>query len=386
MWIPGVVGLEVVILRHLLFSLCPVGCRSSIVASRNWAKESWDCPEEAELDKAWHRITTAKQAKDAAKKLWKYRRRPPRVELLLPHQVEPATSILATLMSRRHLELTKFLPQRNQLPQQRDKDDSKPQSEDSDVVTKSDKEALNATSRATDVGKETRSGASAPDTSVAHVSGSAVKSSSYAASAEADDVHQHGTADEGLVPLQGTSKPSATSTKLGKPRMSNTGAPAATSSETDPSYDWLFKTETGLKDSHQLLWPERPDKPWSVSLTTGLDEHGKAMFGSTRDDRQKALASGDVEKHQEFLKHMSLTESNSPLEATALGHGFIPESDRVAAVDLEKRLTSSFPHIAFMARQPIDLAEKMLPRCDVCASTLLVVLAERLAGRVWWFH
>ena len=41
MWIPGVVGLAVVVLHHLVFSLCSVGCRNSIVASRNWAKESW---------------------------------------------------------------------------------------------------------------------------------------------------------------------------------------------------------------------------------------------------------------------------------------------------------------------------------------------------------
>ena len=70
------------------------------------------------------------------------------------------------------------------------------------------------------------------------------------------------------------------------------------------------------------------------------------MFLSTQDDWQKALASGDVEKYQRFLKNINLTVNNNPLEA--MDHGFIPESDGIAAVDLEKRLTSNLPHIAYM--------------------------------------
>ena len=81
--------------------------------------------------------------------------------------------------------------------------------------------------------------------------------------------------------MQGAPKSSATSTKANKPRAADTGAPAATLNERDPCNDWLLKTETGLKDSHKLLWPEGPDGPWSVSLTAGMDEHGKAMFGRT---------------------------------------------------------------------------------------------------------
>ena len=61
---------------------------------------------------------------------------------------------------------------------------------------------------------------------------------------------------------QGATKSSATSTKTDKPRVADAGAPAATSSVRDPSNDWLLKTETGLKDSHKLLWPAGPDH-WS---------------------------------------------------------------------------------------------------------------------------
>ena len=64
---------------------------------------------------------------------------------------------------------------------------------------------------------------------------------------------------------------------------------------------------------------------------------------STRDVWQKALARGDVKMYQKFLKNMNLTVSDNPLEATAMDHGFIPESDGIAAVDLEVDLIQSPP-------------------------------------------
>ena len=97
----------------------------------------------------------------------------------------------------------------------------------------------------------------------------------------------------------------------------------------DPINNWILKTETGLKDSHK------------------------------------------VEKYQTFLKDVNLTESNNSLEATALDHGFIPENDGIAAVDLEKRLMSSLPHIAYMVStpRPTDQATSMLSRCDAAPRT-----------------
>ena len=166
------------------------------------------------------------------------------------------------------------------------------------------------------------------------------------------------TADKGAVHTQGAAKLSTTSTKADKPRVPDANAPGATWNVRDPSNDWL------LKDTHHLLWPNGPDGPWSVSLTTGLDERCKTMFECAQEDWKKAIASGDVAKYQKFLKSMSLTVSDNPLEATALDHGFIPESDGIAAVDLEKRLMSTLPHIAYRHRQPIDRAESMLSRCD----------------------
>ena len=81
------------------------------------------------------------------------------------------------------------------------------------------------------------------------------------------------------------------------------------------------KTEAGLKNSHQDLWSEGPDGPWLVSLTNGLDEHGKAMFGCTEEDWKKELTSGDGEKYQEFLKTMNLTEQQ-PIGSYCLGSRF----------------------------------------------------------------
>ena len=75
------------------------------------------------------------------------------------------------------------------------------------------------------------------------------------------------------------------------------------------------------------------------------------------------MASGEVEEYQKFLK---LNESGNPFEAIALG-SFIPESDGIAAVDLERKIMSSLPRIAYTVsrpRQDTNLGETLLPRSD----------------------
>ena len=52
------------------------------------------------------------------------------------------------------------------------------------------------------------------------------------------------------------------------------------------------------------------------------------------------------------MKDANLNDSDNPLAATALEHGFIPESDGLAAVDLDRRIMSSLPHIAYMVSKP----------------------------------
>ena len=55
--------------------------------------------------------------------------------------------------------------------------------------------------------------------------------------------------------------------------------------------------------------------PQAISLTTGLDEFGKAMFDDIQDGWRQALASGDVGKYRKFLKDMRLNDSDDPLES-----------------------------------------------------------------------
>ena len=55
------------------------------------------------------------------------------------------------------------------------------------------------------------------------------------------------------------------------------------------------------------------------------------MFECAEEDWQKALNSGSVEKCQQFLAGTGL-----PLEATALEHGFVPESIGITAVQMER--------------------------------------------------
>ena len=55
------------------------------------------------------------------------------------------------------------------------------------------------------------------------------------------------------------------------------------------------------------------------------------------------------------------------MEATALENGFVPEGGGLVAVDLEKRIMSSLPHIAYMVsrpRQPTNAGKSMLRRQD----------------------
>ena len=75
-----------------------------------------------------------------------------------------------------------------------------------------------------------------------------------ATSSGASGVHHQGAVSKGSASSLKTSGTSAASTKLGKTSTSNDGAPAATSNERGP--EWLLKTETGLKGTHQLLWPD----------------------------------------------------------------------------------------------------------------------------------
>ena len=68
---------------------------------------------------------------------------------------------------------------------------------------------------------------------------------------------------------------------------------------------------------------------------------GKALFDDDQHEWKQAIESGDVEKYSKFLKDVNFNDSDNPLEATALEHGFIPENDGIAAVDLERRSLSS---------------------------------------------
>ena len=101
--------------------------------------------------------------------------------------------------------------------------------------------------------------------------------------------------------------------------------------------DWILKTESGLKDSHRVLWPSGPGGPWSATLTTGLDDGGAAMFERAAEDWRKAFASEDMEKYQQLSSKRRLPTNDNPLEATALEHGFSPETAGIAAVELERR-------------------------------------------------
>ena len=58
-----------------------------------------------------------------------------------------------------------------------------------------------------------------------------------------------------------------------------------------------------------------------------------------------ALEAGDIEKCWKFLKNVNLSANDNPLEATALEHGFIPENDGLATVELDWRIMSSLHSI-----------------------------------------
>ena len=81
----------------------------------------------------------------------------------------------------------------------------------------------------------------------------------------------------------------------------------------------------------------------------------------------QAIVSGNLEKYRKFLKEASMSDSDNPMEATALENGCIPEGNTLAAVYLERRIMSSLPHIAYMVsrpRQSIDTGESLVRHQD----------------------
>ena len=112
------------------------------------------------------------------------------------------------------------------------------------------------------------------------------------------------------------------------------------------SYTWILKS-SGLKGTHNIVWPDSYDTLSTPSLTTGLTKMGVAI----NDDKQEwkqAIGSGNLEKYRNFLKEKNLDDSDNIMEATACQNGFIPEGRGVRVQELEWRIGSSLPHLAYM--------------------------------------
>ena len=127
----------------------------------------------------------------------------------------------------------------------------------------------------------------------------------------------------------------------------------------DASWDWILKIESGLKAI--------PVAPWSATLTTGMDGAGAPMLDFSEATWKQGVNSGSIEKYQQFLIERGSPLSENQLEATASEHGFVPETAGISNAEMEQRLTSSLPHLAYMistTRQAANLEENMLAKCD----------------------
>ena len=119
----------------------------------------------------------------------------------------------------------------------------------------------------------------------------------------------------------------------------------------DASYDWILKS-SDFRGTHKLVWSSPQDCLSTSSLVTGLNVLGKDNFNAGLHEWKQAMGSGDLEKYCKLVSNANLQESDNPMEATAWENGFVPEGRGLPAVELEKRIVGSLPHIAYMVSRP----------------------------------
>ena len=70
------------------------------------------------------------------------------------------------------------------------------------------------------------------------------------------------SSNQAAASLQGAGASTASAAASSKePAAQATDAPTATSNTRDSTYDWVLKTESGLKDKPQVLWPVVQEAP-----------------------------------------------------------------------------------------------------------------------------
>ena len=123
---------------------------------------------------------------------------------------------------------------------------------------------------------------------------------------------------------------------------------------------------TGFKGTHNIVWPIPPVNLTRPLLITGLTQ-GQENFIADLCEWESEIVAGDLVKYCNFLRDAKLPESDNPMEAVAWENGFVPEGKGLPAVDVEKRIQGSLPHLAYMVSrlsQSNEAGEEILRRYD----------------------
>ena len=173
------------------------------------------------------------------------------------------------------------------------------------------------------------------------------------------------TTDQRATAQGGASTSTTSGTKQGADKGTTRTTASTCSAHKKPDYKWISQP-TGLKGTHDILWPSEPTST-SPSLITGLVLGERERLTDNLMDWASKLESADLEGHKKFIEKAGLPTCDSPLEATAWENGFVPEAMGIQTDRLEQRIQGSLPPLACLVsrpRQPIDTGEDLLRRYD----------------------
>ena len=128
--------------------------------------------------------------------------------------------------------------------------------------------------------------------------------------------------------------------------------------------NWIARfVQTG----HDCLWPSGMTPSAGPTLLTGVKIGEDNHLLDNLMEWERKLESADLTKHGQFLQGVPLIEREHPFEATAWENGHVPETEGLPPDQLEFRIQSLLPPLAYMVsrpKQPAGAGEELLRRFD----------------------
>ena len=113
--------------------------------------------------------------------------------------------------------------------------------------------------------------------------------------------------------------------------------------------DWVARL---VKSGHNLLWPSDMTMSIRPTLLTGVKRGESDYLIDDLMEWERKFETANLENHKQFLRDTHLTVNNHPMEAAAWENGYVPEAEGLSPDQLESRIQSSLPSLAYMVSRP----------------------------------